>query len=205
VFENLPLSGDPIAVLISRAGVVVAGSNDVDAVNAMAAFVDAQMEEETRPISRTPLILRDGAWEPFRCGGTSLEALDNLKAKQRLRDYGEQKRLLDIHFERIGRDIFVATLSNVFHEGRIHTWATWTSEVASLLPEADAVVVARDGASKSMVRSWADVVSTCGPLNIEPGTYPHRYFVEKGPDDEAWRRLSHCPHPEWFPKLRSNV
>ena len=204
LFQALPLRGDPIAVAVSRAGVAVAGSEDLEALDAMAAFVEAQVAQDSRPISYLPLILRRGEWQPCDLSGPGLAALDRLRIKQSLWDYAEQKALLDGHFERIGRDLFVATLSAMEHEGRPHSWATWTCEAVSLLPEAEAIVIRRDSASPMLVRGWADIVETCGPLRLEPGMYPRRYLVERAPDDDSWRRLTACEHPAWFPTLSSN-
>jgi len=199
LFEALPLRGDAVAIATSRSGIVVAGSQDIDALQSMAAFVEGGAEEETRPISNLPLVLRGGEWQPFDCSGPGLEALDRLRAMQWLQDYADQKMLLEKYHERIGRDIFVATLKGLKDGERIRTWTTWTSEAISLLPEADVVALVKDGACR-MARRWSDVIEYCGPLKLEPGLYPRRYLVETGPDDEAWERLSRCAHPDWFPK-----
>jgi hypothetical protein len=199
LFEDLSLLGDPVAIAVSRSGIVVAGSEDMDALQAMAAFVENHAEEETRPISNLPLVLRGGEWQLFDCLSPQLAALDRLRAVQWLQDYADQKALLDPYFERTGRDVYVATLSGIKDEERVRTWTSWTSEAVSLLPEAD-VVAMKNGANRSMVRRWADVIEHCGPLKLEPGLYPRRYLVEKGPDEDAWERLTRCEHPAWFPK-----
>jgi hypothetical protein len=194
---DLPLSGDPVVIAMSRSGIVVAGSEDGAALNAMAAFVESCAEEERRPISNLPLVLRDGVWQLFDCSGPGLAALDRLRTMQWLQDYADQKALLEPYYERTGRDVFVATLGGLKDGERIRTWATWTSEAVSLLPEADAVALRKNG--RSMVRRWLDVVEQCGPLKLEPELYPRRYLVETGPDEDAWERLSRCEHPAWFP------
>lgn len=203
LFEELPLRGDPVAIAVSRSGVVVAGSEDIEALNAMAGFIEGRAAEETRPISNLPLVLRDGAWQPFDCSGPELSALDRLRAMQWLQDYADQKALLEPYFERAGRDVFVATLSGLKDGDRIRTWATWTSEAVSLLPEADAVAL-RKG-DRSMVRRWSDVIEHCGPLTLEPGLYPRRYLVATGPHEDAWERLAQCEHPAWFPQPRDGA
>lgn len=203
LFEELPLRGDPVAIAVSRSGVVVAGSEDIEALNTMAGFVESRTAEETRPISNLPLVLRRGQWQPFDCSSSDLAPLDRLRAMQWLQDYANQKALLEPYFERIGRDVFVATLGGLKDGDRIRTWATWTSEAVSLLPEADAVAL-RKG-DRSMVRRWSDVVEHCGPLTLEPGLYPRRYLVETGPNEDAWERLAQCEHPTWFPQPRSGA
>lgn len=199
LFDGLEVRGDPVAIAVSRSGVVVGGSEDFDVLNAMAAFIEERAKEETRPVSNLPLVLRGGAWQLFDCPSPKHAALDRLRAMQWLQDYADQKLLLDPHFDRVGRDVFVATLRGLRDSDRIRTWTTWTSEAVSLLPEADAVALVKDG-YQTMVRRWSDVIEHCGPLRLEPSLYPRRYLVETGPDDEAWERLSRCKHPDWFPQ-----
>jgi hypothetical protein len=181
VFECLPLRGDPVAVALSWLGMAVAGSEDLQALQAMADFVDEHISKDTRPLSYLPLVLRDREWQPLDCSGPNFAALDRLRVKQSLWDYGHQKTLLEGYFARKGRDVFVATLHALEHKDRIRTWAVWTGEAASLLPEADAIVVRWNGSSHCVVRDWGDIVEFCGPFRIEPGLYPRRYFVETGP------------------------
>jgi hypothetical protein len=121
LFTELPLRGEPVAIATSRAGIVIAGAEDIDALNAMAAFVERRKEEETRPISNLPLILRGDEWRPFDCSGPDLAALDRLRAMQWLQDYADQKALLEPYLERAGRDVFVATLGGLKVEERIRS------------------------------------------------------------------------------------
>jgi hypothetical protein len=202
LFQGLPLQGDPVAVAVARSGIVVAGSEEYGALDAMAAFVEARLEQETRPISYLPLILRQGTWRPCDTDGASFAALDRLRARQDLWDYKVQKELLEAQFERTGREVFVATLNGLRDGGQIRTWTTWTSAAASLLPEADAVAMAPELRGQTIVRFWSDIQEQCGPLKAEPGMYPPRYLVEVGPSVAGWERLSQCEHPAWL-QLRS--
>ena len=198
---QLSLKGDPVAIVVSRSGLVVAGSQDASALDAMARFVDAHMQKEARPISLLPIVYRNGDWQPLDTTDAIYASLDQLRAKQHLWDYGEQKRLLEAHYEKQGRDVFVASLDALEYEGRLRTWTTWTYNAVSLLPEAD-VVILNPGEGRSMlVRSWSDIRDICGMLQPEPGTYPPRYLVEQGPRDEDWQRLAAREHPSWFPPV----
>lgn len=198
LFHQLPLVGDPVAVAVTRSGIVVAGSDEHDALDAMAAFVEAHLEQEPRPISYLPLILRQGVWHPWGADGASFAALDRLRARHDLWDYSVQKELLDAQFERIERDVFVATLKGVRDGDLIRTWTTWSGAAVALLPAADAVAMVRDKGGQTIVRLWRDIQEHCGPLKAEPGLYPPRYFVEAGPSAASWERLSRCEHPAWL-------
>lgn len=201
LFAHLTVPGEPVAVAVSRSCLAVSGSRDCDALEAMAKFVESEVERDHRSTSYLPLVLRDGSWRPFDFPEGNVPPLSRLRIKQYLRDYGEQKIHLDRHFDRTGRDVFVATLKGIKHADRCYTWTTWTPTAVSLLPEADAIIVGRRSGEESLTRSWGDVIKHCGPLQPEPGTYPTCYLVEQGPDNESWERLAACSEPDWFLRL----
>jgi hypothetical protein len=198
LFRALPLSGKPVAVPVSRSKLVVAGTEDRAALEAMADFVDKEIEQETRSLAYLPLILEDEGWVPCAPGQIPVPAIDRLRLRQQLWDAAEQKSLLEKHFEEIGRDVFVATLKGLEEDGRAYSWTTWTAEADSLLPQADAIALVRLGGRESMIRHWSDVARICGPLPLEAGWYPSRYHVERGPSEEEWQKLASCPEPDWF-------
>ncbi|MBL9036783.1 MAG: DUF1444 family protein [Rhodospirillaceae bacterium] len=198
LFANLPLRGDPVAVAVSRSCLAVCGSRELDALEAMAHFVEGEIDRDQRAISFLPLVLRDGSWRRFDFPDGNVPALSRLRAKQDLWDYTEQKTLLESHFERTGRDVFVASLNALEHEGRCHTWAVWTTDAMSLLPRADALAI-RLNDDDTIVRTWTDIEAHCGPLRAEPDTTPTRYLVERRPSDECLQSLRACPAPEWLP------
>jgi hypothetical protein len=196
IFTQLPLRGNPVAIAISRICVVVAGSEDRASLDSMAEFAEQQIEREARPIAYLPIVLQNGLWSPFDARSS---ALDRLRIKQQLSNYAEQKLLLEKRFAADRRDVFVATLkSGEIGEG-LCTYAVWSSDVVTLLPEAD-VVVLRGKDGSMLVRRWSQVVSTCGPFPTEPDIYPPRHFVERGPDPAAWTKLATAyEHPSGFP------
>lgn len=199
LFDLLSLKGDPVAVVLSRSCVAVAGSDDVPALVAMAAFVEQRLATETRPLSMLPIVHRDGAWSPFRSDLPELAPLDLLGAKQVAWDYANQKPVLESRLQADGRDVFVASASATTVDGRFVTLSTWARDVVTLLPKTDVVILQNAAHTASLPRGWDDVWETCGPLAEEPGLYPPRYFVEKSPSEQAWAELEARPPPAQFP------
>lgn len=198
LFQSLTLKGDPVAVVVSRSGVVVTGSEDPKALEAMAAFVETIIADETRPIAYRPLVLRDGVWTAFEAPSVAAVAL--LSVKQTLWDANEQQAAMNAYHERIGRDVYVASLEVLEADGRYPTWAIWTFGVDTLLPRTDVVALNPGDVGAVLPRYWRDVEAICGPFAREPETEPPRYRVCDAPSADQLARLEAAERPSWFPE-----
>lgn len=200
LFEQLPLRGEPVAVVVARTGIVVAGSEDLAALDAMAAFVEDQMETELRPISYLPLLLAGGVWVPFDAKARGLAKLNGLRVRQQLWDYGEQKAALEAYLARQDSSLAVEGLEVAEQDGWWRTWTSWTG-VGTLSPMADGIVLEPGDGRLPMARHWADVLSICGPVQPEPGLYPPRYRFDEVLSPEAWGKLAAFERPSWIPTV----
>jgi hypothetical protein len=198
LFRALQLKGEPIAVVISRSCVAVAGSEERGALHAMQAFVVRQLPQETRPTSFLPLMLRDGEWRAIDPYSHQLDAVRDLAIKGAIWDYRPQTRVLEAFFERRGEDIFVAPLEFVTFRGDAHTWTSWTEHVPALLPYSEALgLTAADG--RKLFRLWRDIEAVCGPFTPDTAFHPVRYKSSLWPSPEAWGRLeAEFEPPEWI-------
>ncbi len=196
LFDQLELRGPPVAIAVSRYCVLVAGRDDADALNAMAACTDEEMREASRPVSYAPLIYEHGAWSPFTPDDPALAAVRALSAKQKLWDYGKQQEVLN--HEPTDREVFIATLDSTWDGNELVTWATWTKDVPTLLPRADYLGIT-DFQARAF-RRWVDIEAVCGPFEIEAGHVPVRYFVDRWPSPAEFARLrDEFPAPPWCP------
>jgi hypothetical protein len=193
----LDLRGDPVAIALVREGLVVAGSADGQALEAMAAFAEATFDEATRPISCAPLVFRDGCWRPFEPMRPALGKIESLWNKQRVRDYAQQGEMLEAHFKELGVDRFVAPLEPIWTDDGLRTWTSWAEGAGAVLPRADAVVLV-DARDRALPRLWEDVEAIHGPFRPEGMTYPQRYSAP-WPDAEALERLAAVEAPAWLP------
>lgn len=201
LFQALPFKGAPVAMAAARGVVLVADSEDPAALQAMAEFGAHVVGSDTRPIAFTPLILQDGAWAPFEPGPEAPLALQFLPVNQRIWDYGLQEEALAADLETRAEGLHVAGLDALNDGARIVTFATWTDGAPTLLPRADALVLA-DGEGRRLLRRWEDVEAVCGVFAQEPDLDPPRYRTGAPPDAEALRRLreTYAP-PEGWPEL----
>ena len=117
----------------------------------------------------------------------------------------EQKKALDAHFQKVARRVHVASLGSVDNDEHFGTVTVWGDYDRTLLPRADSVVVAGKRRDDHIIRRWEDVEAICGPWPVEPGTYPPRYFVERGPSQQEWESLKAFELPDWMPGVRRAV
>jgi hypothetical protein len=178
---------------------VVAGSEQADALRAMAAFVVETLKAETRPTGYLPIVLRDGRWERFEPAAPDLAPIRELAVRQAVMDYDMQTPLLEAFFADRGEDVFVAPLEvGTQDNGEPQTWTTWAQGVPARLPRADWVgLAAKD--ERAMFRRWRDIEAVCGRFVEAPGFHPARFSPPAWPDGSGWRRLAReFDHPEWF-------
>lgn len=198
LFPAIQLRGDPVAIVISRTCVAVAGSLETEALMAMAHFVLDAVADETRPTSCLPIVLRCGVWEPFEPQAKELAPLRDLALRQAFLDYDGQAPMLEAYLAHKGNDVYVAPLDVVQAEDGAHSWTTWIEDIPVLLPRADALAL-KTGDDRRLIRRWADIEAVCGPFEADTSLHPARFTPPAWPSDEAWLRLeSEFPEPTWL-------
>lgn len=197
LFEQLDLQGRPVAVALDRAVVVVAGSADADALEAMVQLCEERFGKTDRPLACRPVVLDQGVWRPLE-RGEGHPKLERLRVLQGLADCAEQKALLDAHHGARAEKIYVPTLRSAVHEHGHDTWAMWMESLDSLLPQADVITFARGEGDQleSRSRYWADVEAEFGPFAPEANLYPPCYRLKAWPPD-IWERIGRLPKPPW--------
>lgn len=188
----LDLKGSPVAIAVTRDVLVVAGSEEPEALNAMALYARAVLERHGPPVLPTPLILVDGAWRAYEAAGPAFGALSALRAADL---YEQERPRLVERLQREGRSAAVAGLVLLPEGEGISTVALWT-EAESLIPRADYVVI-RTGSSETLARAWGDVEAAIGTLPREPNTIGAFYLAGGWPSAETLDRLAAASTPEW--------
>lgn len=206
LFDLLSLNGDPVAIPVTRDGLVVAGSNDVSALCAMARFVEDVIQESARATAYLPLILRDKAWSVFEAEGPALEPLRDLVAKQALWDYECQRELLQAHCEQTGRDVWVGKIEANKFGSRVYTFSTWTQGVTTLLPRTDAVAINPGEQGSWFIRTWDDFWSVFSDDLVDEGIYPSRFQTPARMTEKKLERLiSEFGLPPWLPTPQNDA
>lgn len=196
-FRKLDVKGAVVAVPMMSEWVAAAGSDDQEALLAMAEFVGNTVEKDLRGFGFGPMILEGGAWRPFEPEAPELWPVRDLWKRQRVWDYRSQDVVLQSWLDRNDPECIATATEAGWLEGRLITATPWGEEcLPALLPLVDTVSMATaDG--EAIIRTWDDAMAAV-PLRPEPGHWPPRVRVETWPDPEAWRALKARPEPPGF-------
>jgi uncharacterized protein YtpQ (UPF0354 family) len=204
LFVALQLPGDPIAVAISRTCIAVAGSEDLNALAAMSAFVVETFNNETRPTSWMPMALRDGEWVRFVPEVPERGAVRDLSIRQDIWDYDPQTRILEGYVHRKEENVFVAPLEFVTKQGDAYTWTSWTEDVPAWLPRAEGIGLT-NASGLQLFRLRRDVEAVCGSFVADARFHPPRFTPPLWPDADSWKRLEvEFVEPEWWTTARNS-
>jgi hypothetical protein len=197
LIRGLELKGDPVAMVPHRDILIVTGSEDVKGLEVMADLTERALSQP-RFMTAVPARLRWDEWVPFRL--TADHALHDrfelLRTRTILRDYDEQKSLLDRLHEKTGEDVFVASYTAVQdrESGKVSSYSVWSKEVVSLLPRSDTVHFFEPdptGRDQHTIKSapWERVREVAGSLLKEKNLFPERYLVTEFPSREQLARI----------------
>ncbi|MFS2109054.1 hypothetical protein ACCC88_05160 [Sphingomonas sp. Sphisp140] len=196
LIAQLPVKGNPVAIVESRSAVLVTGSEDLDGLRMIAEYAWQDFPENERAVSLTPIEYQDGAWRVFPVHQDHPQALRNLVQYQRTWSYGASAETLQ---ERLGDDLYVAGVILLEQDGIAATAASWANGVPTACPLVDALIIEGDGEFPEIMRRLADVARACGPFDgVEEMPYPPRLSLPAAPDREARRRLTD-EYPDYAP------
>lgn len=202
IFEALELKGLPVAVAVTRACVVVAGSQDSLALKEMAAFVEAAYGADPRAISRLPLVLDKGEWRQFIPDRAGYPMIHRLRSLQHLTDCRNQLDILTVYYEKTGREVYVAEVDAIEDGEHLVTWTSLTDGIVTLLPQSDIVIVAPPEMKSPFARRFGDLMTVAGQMRLEPDTWPPRYVFDNGLDRQLADFLrDRYPQPQEFPDI----
>jgi hypothetical protein len=197
MFGQLPVNGNPVAIVQARSAVLVTGSEDMDGLAMIAGFALEDLADNERAVALNPIELVDGQWRPFAIAADHPQALKNLMPTQLAWAYNATK---DAVQELLGDDIFVPTALLLQQDGKAATAATWAAGVPTAVPLVDAILIEEDGAFPKLCRSLEDVLKACGPFE-EVAAFPHpRRWMLPGRMTAAQRTelTDNYPHHDFF-------
>jgi hypothetical protein len=196
--RGLEIKGDPVAMVPHRDVLIVTGSEDVKGLGVMADLTEKALAEP-RFMTAIPARLRWDEWVPLSLPPDHPlhHRFELLRVSTVLRDYDEQKSLLDQLHEKTGEDVFVASYSAVQDKdsGKVESYSVWSKEVVSLLPRSDTVHFFEPdptGGDQHTIRSapWERVREVAGSLLKEMNLFPERYLVTDFPTPDQVSRMA---------------
>jgi hypothetical protein len=183
---------------------IVTGSDDVDGLTQVAATGHVRVEEASRLISGTPMILRGSTWEEFEPPVQTRAAFAHLARLYDAINYRQQTSFLREQYEDTRNVPFVAEVQ-VFKTGpdRYETFTCLPSIGQTLLPKADRVVLYDLQAATTQVTSWEDLFRVLVGKMSPAQRHPVRYRVESFPTLAERQQMSGTrPRPvEAYPPL----
>lgn len=193
---QLKVKGLPVAAVPSRDVLIVTGSEDAQGLQAMASLAEETINNDPRPSTPAPVILEDGVWRPFVAPADhpAAAAIDRLNLIARVRDYEEQKQILNALHESNGTDIFVASCMVAEREstGQLFTYSVWSRGVPTQLPITDFLAFNPNPDGKhdeSLMVPWSQAHAIVESLMQPEDLYPPRLRVELFPDDSQMQKL----------------
>jgi len=186
---DLPVKGDPVAMAPVRSMLLVTGTDDESGLWAVAAAGAEALAISNEPLSAQLLRHSHGTWVDFTPDPVEFASLHDLMRGQHLREYAEQKELLDqLHADQ-DDDIFVANYAPMQDRrtGRAFGMTFWADGMSSLLPRAD--VIAFKTAAEVILVPWDAAMPVVGHRIAETEHYPIRLRVGSFPSSDELDRL----------------
>jgi hypothetical protein len=185
----LPVKGDPVAMVPVRSMLLVTGADDKNGLLTMAGAAAEALALSRDPLSAQPLRLSHGTWMDFAPDAIEYASLHDLMRGQHLREYAEQKELLDQLHAQQDDDIFVANYAPMQDRrtGRSFGMTFWADGMSSLLPRAD--VIAFKTADEVILVPWDAAMPVVGHRMTQTDDYPARLRVDSFPSVDELERL----------------
>jgi hypothetical protein len=189
VLAQLPIDGDPVAVVVSRRCLCVTSGDNVESLRALARIAGDLFLSEPFQLGTAPLVRRGEGWQALEPLEGQPPELADLRAVQLRWDYELQRSELDARNEREGADIYVSEVYVWGHNGSLLLATSWSPRIPTQLAQTDVVFLPCEG-DDAIIRTFADFETACGPFEPEPESYPIRYRVVTPPSAQAIDRLA---------------
>jgi len=178
---QLPLNGNPVAMVPNRICLLITGDRDEAGLEAMLATAEGLLRDQSRPLGTEMFRLDGTAWTPWKPSGAVEIRLHDLRIQMRAGDYKAQQEVLSATAERRGEDVFVATfgLTKQPNDDRIFSYSVLTKSVHTWLPKTDRVCANDLDTKEQLMVPWSVFESAAGDI-LEPMSYVlPRYRVAK--------------------------
>lgn len=186
----LPVNGQPVALAINRDSLLVAGSDDEEALGWMADLAEKK-RGEPRPLCAIPHLLVGDDWQTWRppLEHPHYQKFRTLELRYLYGEYGEQKSLLEKLHQTTGEDIFVASFGVIERDGKTLSWSLWSKGITSWLPETDYVGLGDAEREWTGFVPWDVLRAEVGHLMQPMDRYPPRWLVAEFPSPEQIARM----------------
>ncbi|MDP9605555.1 UNVERIFIED_ORG: hypothetical protein J2W38_005369 [Variovorax paradoxus] len=153
---QLPLNGDPVAMVPNRTSLLICGAGDAAALENMVATARRVLHEQSRPLGAEMFRLRDKTWSLWTPPGQAGALLAVLLREEKAVDYNDQRQALERAHEDAGIDVYVAkhTLLQRDADGSLVSFAVLSKGVDTWLPEVDLVFLLEAEGEMPTIIAW---------------------------------------------------
>jgi hypothetical protein len=199
VVDALPFAATAVVMPVNRGVLLAADGRSVESVLEMMEEAFSALQNNPWPISGTALTRSDGQWIKLNADealGPMAHAVESLGLAS---TYSAQQTALQEHYEKSGKDVFVATF-DLRKRGdslaTLYSYCTWTDGVSSLLPKSDVIAFVRGDLEQPEVLfvDWDAMHPICGHLLKSTSEDPPRFAVDAFPTNEQWTLLLPLDH-----------
>ena len=187
---SLDLTGDPVAIPMTRDVLLLAGSDDSEGLGLMLDLAD-EYKENPRPICPVAHRLVGGEWQVWTppSDNSHFNRFHRNQLEHAASEYAEQKRLMEKQNEQTGTDVFVASFSAIAKGDKVLSYSVWSETVPTWLPKTDYVAFMSADEQPLGLVPWDRVERIMGEAMRPMDCYPPRWLVESFPDDEQLGEL----------------
>lgn len=194
VVAALSFAADALFMPCNRGVLLAADGRSEESIAAMLSEATRCAMQEPWPMSGTVLRKCPAGWQEALLPASLAVQARTLKCIHISENYAAQKELLDALNERLGKDVFVASMTLLGDLSDLHSYCTWAQGVPALLPVSDWVAVVRADDRKEFLRvDWHDLAEVVGHRLQPTQENPSRYLVDSFPDADDWRALASRP------------
>jgi len=184
---DVGVCGELVAMVPDRDVLLLAGSEDMTQLRALAAVAQRRFDEGGRLLSGWPLVLRGGQWQLFDPPAEVATEFRRVERRYASLAYRQQSEALQKYLEVLGEDVFVGSWllesADDAPPGEFTALAVWTEGVETMLPEVDEVVF--NGADEVMYRvPWARARAVVAGLMQSTEYFPARWRVDGFPTQQ---------------------
>jgi hypothetical protein len=197
LIRQLPVTGDPIAMVPNRDTLIITGSEDEMGLASMVGLVQ-QAKRQPRFLTGLAVQLIGRTWTPFLPARDrpAYPELKTLFIEHMAAAYAEQKTLLDAEPE---DDLHITTYNLAQWPGspEVFSYSVWEEGVSTLLLQTDLVGFVNKERDAVWYGEWDQVREIVGDLMQPLGMYPERFRVEEFPSPEQLREFKELRSEGW--------
>jgi hypothetical protein len=180
--RQLPVKGQPVALVPDRDSLIITGSADVDGLAQMAEMGLDCFQKRSRLISGQPVVLEEDRWRSFTPPEQVATKFAQLANSYDWLFYEQQTDVLKKLCASRGDSTMVSNVISIpIGPNEFTSAAAWVRGIPALLPKVEMIAFMDALTGRPAVAAWDDVMRVVSHLMQPTRDIPPRYRVESFP------------------------